>query len=225
MSFYLLNHRLHFEIIYAKFLNFKSLGVAIGLHLVFTLVKEKNLFAANDQNRRFNRLVDPHIKFLYNMALKYTGNRYDAEDIVQEALFIALENLNSLRDDTKCKSWLFSILRSVFLKELRKNAKKLQFEFDKKEDYLTSLGKAAESVDVQRVLEKKIDEARIQSLLNRLPEKYKSPIFLYFVEDLSYKEIAEYLEVPVGTVMSRLSRAKDFFKKTMLRYIRKECST
>ena len=161
MSFYLLNHRLHFEIIYAKFLNFKSLGVAIGLHLVFTLVKEKNLFAANDQNRRFNRLVDPHIKFLYNMALKYTGNRYDAEDIVQEALFIALENLNSLRDDTKCKSWLFSILRSVFLKELRKNAKKLQFEFDKKEDYLTSLGKAAESVDVQRVLEKKIDEARI----------------------------------------------------------------
>jgi RNA polymerase sigma-70 factor (ECF subfamily) len=73
------------------------------------------------------------------MALRYAGNSYDAEDMVQETLFIALKKINTLIDETKCKSWLFSVLRNVFLKELRIKGRKYKFEFDERDDYITAI--------------------------------------------------------------------------------------
>ncbi len=182
------------------------------------LRKEKN------NNERFSELARPYIKFLYNMALRYAGNSYDAEDMVQETLFIALKKINTLRDDTKCKSWLFSVLRNVFLKELRIKGRKYKFEFDERDDYITALNGFADNGDVEKAFDKKVDELQIQRILDKLPEKYKSPILLYFMEELSYQEISEYLDIPIGTVMSRLSRAKIFLKKEMLKVIKYDAS-
>ncbi|NNK93648.1 MAG: hypothetical protein HKP41_04770 [Desulfobacterales bacterium] len=66
---------------------------------------------------RFKQLAFPHLEFLYNIALKYTGRPYDAEDIVQETLYTAFRKFYQLRDDNKCRQWLFSILRTTFLRE------------------------------------------------------------------------------------------------------------
>ncbi|MDY7032341.1 MAG: RNA polymerase sigma factor [Thermodesulfobacteriota bacterium] len=171
-------------------------------------------------NQRFNKLVYPHVTFLYNMALRYTGNTYDAEDLVQETLHIALKRLSQLRDETKCKSWLFKILRSVFLRELTINERKQKFEFNECNDYAALLKGVAENYDIEKVLERKAKNSQIQQILETLPEKYKSPILLYYMEDLTYQEISEYLRIPIGTVMSRLSRAKVFLKNEIVNILK-----
>ena len=68
---------------------------------------------------RFKELTFPHLQFLYNVALKYTGKPYDAEDVLQETMYTAYRKFHQLRDETKCKQWLFSILRTTFLREQR----------------------------------------------------------------------------------------------------------
>lgn len=179
----------------------------------------KNPFFLNRtrNQQQFKELIYPHIKFLYNMALRYSGNTYDAEDMVQESLSIAFTNFHQLRDDTKCKSWLFTILRNVYLKELRASNRKQTFETDERENYISHLETAAASLNTAQMLAKKVEESQIQEIVKNLPEKYKTPILLFYMEDMSYQEISEYLQVPVGTVMSRLSRAKDMLKKVMLK--------
>ena len=168
------------------------------------------------------KLVYPHVKFLYNMALRYTGNTYDTEDIVQETLHIALKRLGQLRDETKCKSWLFTILRSVFLREISINERKKKFEFNEHYDYTTLLKSTAENYNVEKTLDRKIRDSEIQHIIDMLPEKYKSPILLFYMEDLSYQEISEYLKIPIGTVMSRLSRAKGYLKKEMIKTLEQD---
>ena len=174
-----------------------------------------------DKQKPFHELMNPHIGFLYNVALKYSGNPYDAEDMVQETLFIALKKIGQLKDEAKIKGWLFRILRNVFLNEIRISGQQRHLESDKKDNYLTILSEASETMDIHALMEKKLDHLFLQQVLDRLPEKYKSPLILHFMEDLSYREIAEYLDLPVGTVMSRLSRAKTVLKKELLKSSRK----
>ena len=71
--------------------------------------------------KQFQQLTDPHIQLVYNMALRYCGNSFDTKDILQEAMYIAFKNYHQLTDETKCKAWLLTILRRVYLKEIRQN--------------------------------------------------------------------------------------------------------
>lgn len=162
---------------------------------------------------RFKELTFPHLEFLYNMALKYTGKPYDAEDIVQETMYIAFRNFHQLRADDKCRQWLFAILRTTFLKEKRSFVRRPLL--DDGSGYLKHL--ADESLDSLGVLlEKKMDREDVQYVLDRMSEKHKSPLILYYMEEMTYQEIADYLEIPIGTVMSRLARAKKQMKKNLL---------
>lgn len=153
------------------------------------------------------------------MALRFTGNRFDAEDMVQETFYAALKKFDQLRDNHKCKSWLFAILRSIHLKELRRSFRKQKFEHDESVSYIALLDMKADKFDTEKALEKKITASRLHRIVEELPEKYKSPILLYYMEDMSYREISQYLEIPAGTVMSRLSRAKDMLKKEVLKVL------
>ncbi len=183
------------------------------------------LFSNKKKNQeRFKKLAYPHVTFLYNMALRYTGNTYDAEDMVQDTMFIALKKIGKLREDAKCKPWLFAILRSVYLKELRLSCRRQKFDYDERLDYIRLLEAAADGFDTEKAFEKKFEAARLHEMVEKLPEKYKSPLLLHYMEGLSYQEMAEYLGTHVGTVMSRLSRARDCLKKEMLKVFRKEKS-
>ena len=170
---------------------------------------------------RFRELTDQHVKFFYNMALKYTGNRFDAEDIVQETLLTAFKNFRQLRDKAKFKSWCFAILRHIYLKRLKQKEFSKSNEFDDAKDYVGVLASVSQHLDLQTAYENKVESEQINAILGKLPEKYKSPLILYFMDDMSYQEISELLGIPIGTVMSRLSRGKQILKKEVVRlYIR-----
>lgn len=167
---------------------------------------------------RFREIACPHLTFLYNLAMKYTGNRYDAEDMVQETYFTALKSFHQLRDESRCKSWLFAILRNIYLREARQSGRmRLIPDIGDEPEYVEMLDEAANTPDVERALEQKLDAQQIQELLSRLPEKYKTLIILYFTEEMSYREISDLVEIPIGTVMSRLSRGKQLLKKAALK--------
>lgn len=163
--------------------------------------------------KEFKKLAYPHMKLVYNMALKYCGNSYDAEDIVQETYLMAFNKFHQLRDKTKCKPWLLRILRNNFLKSYQK--KKIQQRLTESDyvDYLKEAlaGDSAEALLVKASTKELVDEA-----MNRLPVKYKEVLVLYYMEDLLYKEIAAALNIPIGTVMSRLTRARNSLKTLLI---------
>ena len=169
------------------------------------------------QREVFWNLAQDQTRFLYNAAYKYAGNRYDAEDLVQETLYTAYRKFHKLRDSRKFRSWMFAILRNHFLKWQRKKTPARTDEFEDGVDYLSQLESASLRQDAASVYEKKEAAETIQSILDKLPEKHKAVLILYYMEDVSYQEIAEMLDVPIGTVMSRLSRAKQVMKKALLR--------
>lgn len=163
--------------------------------------------------KKFQALTDPHIQLLYNMALRYCGNSYDAEDILQESMYIAYKNRKQLKDEGKCKAWLLTILRRQYLKEIRQNASRPTAVED-----ISSIPQieAHISSDHCLALEKKEAAERVRHYLAELPENYQTPTLLYYMDDMSYMEIAHALDMPMGTVMSRLSRARQLLKKKLL---------
>lgn len=166
---------------------------------------------------RFLELANPEVKLLYNAALRYTGKTNDAEDLVQETLYTGFKNFHQLRDESKIKSWLFTILRNKYLKSVRRGGQINEAEYDDSIDYLVSLEAAVEHTDPEKLYQMKTESEQIQKALAKLPEKYKSPLLLYYLQDLSYQKISDALEIPIGTVMSRLSRGKQILKKEILR--------
>ena len=174
------------------------------------------------ENDIFWDLAQQHTHFLYNVAFKYTGNRFDAEDLIQEALFTGCKKFYQLQDRKKFKSWIFIILRNHFLKMQRKKKPAEANEYKDELDYLPQLESAALQQDVMSAYDKKETAETVQAVLDKLPEKYKTVLILYFMEDSSYKEIAKLLSIPVGTVMSRLSRAKQTMKKALLKSAQNE---
>jgi RNA polymerase sigma-70 factor (ECF subfamily) len=185
----------------------------------FSMITDQVPFIGRKKHQRdeFWNLAQNQTRFLYNVALKYAGNRYDAEDLVQETLYTAYNKFHQLRDNQKFKSWMFTIFRNHFLKWQRKKAPVQADEFEDGIGYLSQLESVSLQPDAASVYERKIEAETIQSILDKLPEKYKAVLILYYMEDSSYQEIAEMLGVPIGTVMSRLSRAKQMVKKTLLR--------
>jgi RNA polymerase sigma-70 factor, ECF subfamily len=164
--------------------------------------------------KHFKKLTYPHLDFLYNVALKYTGKTYEAEDLVQETMYTAFRKFHQLREESKCRAWLFMILRSHFLKEQRQLIKRPFL--DDGSGYLKHVVDET-SQSLSKKYEEKVDKIEVQRILDLLPEKFKSPLVLYYIEDMTYQEISEFMDVPIGTVMSRLARAKKHMKKEILK--------
>jgi RNA polymerase sigma-70 factor (ECF subfamily) len=150
-------------------------------------------------------LVEAHYVSLYRYAVRLSGAANEAEDLTQETYCQAQKKLHQLREADKAKSWLFTILRNVYLHRLRST---------KQERHL-SLDSIAELPERSMEPLTAIDSAALQKALNQLPESFRTPIILYYFEEFSYKEIAEQMDVPLGTVMSRLARAKAFLRERL----------
>ncbi|OEU55134.1 MAG: hypothetical protein BA862_13500 [Desulfobulbaceae bacterium S3730MH12] len=163
--------------------------------------------------KKFKELTYPHLEFLYNVALKYSGKRYDAEDLVQETMFTAYSKFQQLRDDKSCRAWLFTILRNHFLKE-RKQLLRRPY-LDDGTSYLDYVKDEKSSGFVDRLVERDANK-KLHQVLAKISEKFQSPLILYYMEEMTYQEIAEYLDIPIGTVMSRLARGKSYLKKGLL---------
>ena len=165
---------------------------------------------------------------LYSAALRMTRNPADAEDVVQETFLKAYRGYHTFQEGTNLKAWLYRILTNTYINRYRKQQRRpSEVELGDLEDFYlykrlgesgTGGGGATRSAE-EEVLESFVD-SDVRSALEALPEHFRLPVLLADVEGFSYKEIAEILEVPVGTVMSRLYRGRKLLEAAMLEYAR-----
>jgi RNA polymerase sigma-70 factor (ECF subfamily) len=152
------------------------------------------------------RLVEEHYQALYRYAYRLSGCSADAEDLTQETFCKAQLNLAQLRDAGRTKPWLFSILRNDYLHRVRSGRQERCVPLDAVGDLPEPLSDPLPDIDPEQ----------LQQALNDLPEGFRTPIILYYFEDFSYRDIAEQMEMPIGTVMSRLARAKAHLRSRLL---------
>jgi RNA polymerase sigma-70 factor, ECF subfamily len=164
----------------------------------------------------------PFLESLYNTALRMTRNAQDAEDLVQETFLRAYRSYHQFTPGTNLKAWLFRILKNAFINEYRKRrAAPVEEDFAGIEENFESrldrnrIGSIQNPEEV--ALARSLDQG-VQRALAALPPDYRMAIVLADLEGFSYKEIAEILEVPIGTVMSRLYRGRKQLEEEMLRY-------
>lgn len=148
-------------------------------------------------------LIEEYAPLLYRYAYRLTGNSHEAEDLTQQTYLLVQQRGHQLRDVQALRGWLLTIVRNVFLKSRRHRGR----------------GRALDDIDEPMIVEESwdspVDREQLQQALLELSEEFRSPLVLYYFEDFSYQQIAEHMGVPIGTVMSRLSRAKTFLRKRL----------
>ncbi|NUQ62650.1 MAG: sigma-70 family RNA polymerase sigma factor [Pirellulales bacterium] len=144
------------------------------------------------------QLVQEHHGGVYRYAYRLTGSVADAEDLTQQVFLTAQQKLVQLRKAESAQSWLFAILRNCFLKgrQKRRPVPAGDLNFD------------VERIPAEISEDEEIDPEQLQEAIRDLPEAYRLVLVMFYYEDRSYREIAEQLDLPIGTVMSRLARAK-----------------
>ena len=150
---------------------------------------------------------------LYNLAHWLTGDRADAEDLVQETYTKALKGIKSFQEDTNFRAWMYRILRNAFLTS-RSGLKMQNTVFLDDED--TDAAVPAHSITPEFIALQVENSQLVVSAIAALPIVYREVVLLCDVVELSYKEIAQVLAVPIGTVMSRVSRARNLLKQALI---------
>ena len=168
---------------------------------------------------RFERDVMPLMSGLYGAALRMTRNPADAEDLVQDTYLRAYRGFAGFQEGTNLKAWLYRILTNSFISTYRKKQRQPQIAEgpdDIDEWYLfDKLGaRNVEDSAESEVLDRIPDEA-VKAALESLPENFRLPVLLADVEGFSYKEIADIMQTPIGTVMSRLHRGRKALEKAL----------
>jgi RNA polymerase sigma-70 factor (ECF subfamily) len=152
------------------------------------------------------QLVNEHYLSLYRYAYRLAGSAAEAEDLTQEAFCRAQSNWNQLRDPACAKPWLFRILRNLYLHKLRSEKRQNCVLLKDPSNLPEPLPEPLPSIDGEE----------LQAALAQLPEAYRTPLILFYFEDFSYRDIAEQMDLPLGTVMSRLARAKAHLRARLL---------
>lgn len=158
---------------------------------------------------------------LYSAAMRMTRNPADAEDLVQETFLKAYRAYDSFQAGTNLKAWLYRILTNTFINKYRKDSRRPnEVDLGAVEDlYLYRRIGSEESAEAARTTEDRVLDGLVESDIKRaveeLPENFRIPVLLADLEGLSYQEIADTLEIPIGTVMSRLHRGRKAMQKTL----------
>jgi RNA polymerase sigma factor (sigma-70 family) len=147
----------------------------------------------------FEEIVSAYYQPLYRFGYSLAKNEHEASDLAQQTFFIFAEKGSSLRDKSKVKSWLFTTLYREFLRRRRKDARMDHYE----PELLENAGGS-----VEPHVRRSMDGNLAVEALAEVDAVYREPLSLFYLKDLSYKEIAEIMDVPIGTIMSRLSRGK-----------------
>lgn len=148
----------------------------------------------------FTQLVDAYYAALYRFALSLTRSEADACDLTQQTFYVWAKKGEALRDATKAKSWLFTTLYRDFLRGRRRGERMTALE--------TLPNEEADPVSLEPDTVAAMDASLVVEALQEVDEIFRAPLTLFYLEEQSYQEIADTLDVPIGTVMSRLSRGK-----------------
>ena len=172
------------------------------------------------KERLFEKEFMPHADALYNFAYQLSYNDDDANDLVQETYMKAFRFIDSYQEGTNSKAWLFKILKNIFINEYRR--KKREPEKIDYDDVITFSDEdddnSAAYFDLREDLFDNMMGDEITNALNKLPIEFKTVILLCDIEGFSYEEIAKIIDIPIGTVRSRLHRARNMLKQLLKDY-------
>ena len=179
--------------------------------------------SAAERKKRFERDALQYMNQLYAAAMRYTKNPEDAQDLVQDTYAKAYTSFHQFEPGTNLKAWLYRVLTTTFINTYRKDQRRPQTSDSELEDWqiaeasshTSDQGKSSEDV----VLEN-LPDSDIKNALAEIPEEFRMAVYLADVEGFSYKEIAEIVGVPAGTVMSRLHRGRKQLREKLSDYAR-----
>ena len=170
-----------------------------------------SLFGKKKQADAFEALVAPCERQVYFTCLRMIGNRQDAEDCAQETMLRAFRAFSSFRNESKVSTWLYTIAARVCMDFFRKKKGDLSLDALQAEGW----EQADDAPSAYLQLETKERRALLEQALTELPDGYRAAVVLCDLQGLSYEETAEALEVPIGTIRSRLSRARSMLQKIL----------
>ncbi|MCS7054399.1 MAG: sigma-70 family RNA polymerase sigma factor [Ignavibacterium sp.] len=158
----------------------------------------------------FEREAIPHMDALYNFAFRLTGDSDEADDLVQETYLRAFRFFDKFEQGTNCKAWLFRILKNTFINKYRKETKEPdKVDYEEVDNYYENIKPSnTDSAHLEKDIYDNLLDDEISEAVNSLPEDFRTVIILCDLEGYTYEEIADFIDIPVGTVRSRLHRAR-----------------
>lgn len=171
----------------------------------------------------FEEEIIPHLDAVYNFALRLTSDPNDAEDLVQDTIVKAYRFFSSYEKGTNAKAWLFRILKNSYINNYRKKSKQPnQVDYDEVATfYETIRAERTDTSDLEDRMFRDLVDDDISNALEELPEDFRTVVLLCDVEGFTYEEIANMLDVPIGTIRSRLHRGRNLLKAQLMEYARK----
>ncbi len=177
--------------------------------------------SGNNNREKFGKEASMHIDSLYNYSLSLTRNPDDAKDLVQETFFKAYKFFHQFQEGTSIKAWLFRILKNTFINLYRKRVREPEMvNYENVEPFIDLLKDDKGDISIvaeDNILNKYLSD-EISSAINNLPDDFKMVVLLSDLEGFSYKEIADIMDCPIGTVRSRLARGRRMLQKNLLDY-------
>lgn len=185
---------------------------------------EKANLTKTEKDRIFSREFLPHMDALYNFAFHLAMDEDDANDLVQETFLKAYRFIHSYQQGTNAKAWLFKILKNGFINEYRRMTKQpSRVDYDDIVSYHDTDDEGrVEYLDLRQELFQGMLGDEVTKALSELPVDFKTIILLCDIEEFSYEEIAKIIDIPIGTVRSRLHRARNILKEKLREYARQE---
>ncbi|MBN7813900.1 sigma-70 family RNA polymerase sigma factor [Algoriphagus pacificus] len=181
---------------------------------------QRRKYSQEEKNTIFDGEFMPHIDSMYNFAYRLTFDEDDAKDLVQDTYLKAYRFINSFEQGTNAKAWLFRILKNSFINEYRKKSKQpAKVDYQEVETYYNS-----DDVQYQSTTDLRADSVKdmlgdeISNALNSLAVDFRTVIILCDLEGFTYEEMAKILDIPIGTVRSRLHRARNLLKEKLRGY-------
>ena len=180
------------------------------------------LFKTDEQklHEEFEKEAVPHMDSLYNYALKMTGDSDDANDLIQETYLKAFRFWDKFEKGTNCKAWLFRILKNTYINTYRKETKepdKVDYE-DVENFYENVKPSSTDSAHLEKDIYDNLLDDELSEAITSLPEDFRTVVILCDIEGYTYDEIADFIDCPVGTVRSRLHRARKMLFTKLHKY-------